>query len=282
MSNTTSTTTSILISTATALEALLSLIHPSCTLYLDLEGKDLSRDGNLSIITLLVYDTEWIVRLVDVLALGASTFTIASPDGKTLKSIFEDPNIPKCFWDVRNDADALWAHYQVDLAGVVDIQLLENASRVGDKMYIRGLDKCIQYDLKPGTRELKRWLKIKKDIKSRFSGDLFAIRPMEAKTIEYCTNDVVHLPALHKLYRGRLDRLWLSRVKEESAQRVREAHSPGYEPRSPSKTLGPWGSSTKHLRTLDDILDELEGLGMDELEQEILGEDDFDFDDFRF
>ena len=35
------------------------------------------------------------------------SFTTASDDGKTLKSILEDPDIPKCLWDVLNDVDAL-------------------------------------------------------------------------------------------------------------------------------------------------------------------------------
>ncbi|PMD59666.1 uncharacterized protein K444DRAFT_630064 [Hyaloscypha bicolor E] len=60
--------------------------------------------------------------------LGKSAFTTASNNGKTLKSIFGDPNIPKCAWG---------------LGGVTDIQLLENESRAGDKTYIRGPDKVI-------------------------------------------------------------------------------------------------------------------------------------------
>lgn len=41
--------------------------------------------------------------------------------GETLKSILEDPGIPKCALDVRNDADALWALYNVGLASVTNI-----------------------------------------------------------------------------------------------------------------------------------------------------------------
>jgi hypothetical protein len=120
------------------LEAFLSSVPPSSTLYLDLEGNCLSRHGTISLIAVLIYP-QGVVRLIDV-------FTKASNNGKTLKSILEDPDIPKCAWDVRNDADALWALYHVGLAGVTDIQLLENASRAGDKTYIRGLDKSVQFD----------------------------------------------------------------------------------------------------------------------------------------
>ena len=52
---------------------------------------------------------------MDVLVLGKQAFTTASNNGKTLKSIFEDADIAKCTWEVRNDADAWWALYQVGL-----------------------------------------------------------------------------------------------------------------------------------------------------------------------
>ena len=84
-----------------------SSIPPSSTLYLVLEGNCLSRHGTISLITILIYPQR-VVRIIDVLVLGKLAFTTASNNGKTLKSILEDPDIPKCAWDVRNDADALW------------------------------------------------------------------------------------------------------------------------------------------------------------------------------
>jgi hypothetical protein len=139
---TTSASTPTLISSVPELQAFLSSIPPSSTLFLDLEGISLSRHGTISLITILIHPQR-VVRLIDVLALGKLAFTTASNDGNTLKAIFEDPDISKCLWDVRNDADALWALYHVGLAGVTDIQLLENASSTGDKTYVRGLDKSV-------------------------------------------------------------------------------------------------------------------------------------------
>ena len=131
--------TPTLISSVPELEAFLSSIPRSSIIYLDLEGSSLSRHGTVSLIAVLIHPQR-VVRLIDVFVLGTAAFTTASNNGKTLKSILEDPDIPKCAWDVRNDADALWALYHVGLAGVIDIQLLENASRAGDKTYICGLD----------------------------------------------------------------------------------------------------------------------------------------------
>ena len=246
-----------LISSVPGLEAFLSSIPPSSTIYLDLEGDSLSRHGTIALIILLIHPQK-IVRLIDISILGKSAFTTASNNGKTLKSILEDPNISKCAWDVRNDADALWALYQVGLAGVTDIQLLENASRVGVKTYLRGLDKCVQFDLKLGFMETNRWIRTKKEIKSLMSADIFAARPIEDKTAQYCVNDVIHLPELHAVYLKRIAGDWLAKVMEESARRVAEAHSPGYEPQSSSKKLGPWGSGGENRAvTLDDMREEV-------------------------
>jgi len=48
-----------------------------------------------------------VIGLIDVLVLGKQAFTTVSNNRKALKSILEDPDIPKCAWDVRNDADVL-------------------------------------------------------------------------------------------------------------------------------------------------------------------------------
>ena len=59
------------------------------------------------------------MRLIDVHVLGDQAFTIASSEDTALKSTLEDPNICKYIWDVRNDANALWFHYGVSLAGIM-------------------------------------------------------------------------------------------------------------------------------------------------------------------
>jgi exonuclease 3'-5' domain-containing protein 1 len=282
---TTSPLAPTLISSLPELKIFLSSIPPTTTLYLDLEGNSLSRHGTISLITLLVHPTR-VIRLIDVLVLGKSAFTTATKkNGKTLKSILEDPNIPKYVWDVRNDADALWALYRVRLAGVTDIQLLENASRPSNKTYVWGLDKSVQYDLRLRFMELNRWIRTRKEMKSLMPADVFAARPIGAKTIQYCVNDVVHLPDLYTLYLGRMQGDWYAKAMEQSALRVAEACSPGYEPQSASKKLGPWGSGIiRHVMTLDETVEDLWEQWMgDAAELEMLVEDEdvgyYDYDD---
>ncbi|OIW26865.1 hypothetical protein CONLIGDRAFT_646999 [Coniochaeta ligniaria NRRL 30616] len=276
----TTTPAATLISSLPGLMIFLSSIPTSSTLYLDLEGRNLSRNGTLAVMTVLVHPTR-VTGIIDIQALGNSAFTTPGGNGKTLKAILEDPNTPKCLWDVRNDADALWTHYKVRLAGVTDIQLLENASRDGDKTYVRGLDTCVQRDLSLGFMERNRWIRTKEEVQALMPNDIFSRWPLDAKTMQYCVNDVVHLPALHDAYAKRIDSQWMQKVMDESARRVADACSPVYEPQSEKKKLGPWGTGLdKKELTMDEWLEECADRRMDEEQREWLGYDDWDeYDD---
>ena len=62
---------------------------------------------------------------------------------------------------------------------------------------------------------------------------------------------------------------------EENARRVAEAHSLGYEPQSPTKKLGPWGSGAKkHIVILDILLNKLEDKRIEDFKRDMLGYDE--------
>ncbi|KAH7018061.1 ribonuclease H-like domain-containing protein [Microdochium trichocladiopsis] len=163
--------TAKLISTPAELATFLAQLPETTSLYVDLEGHWLSRAGSLDIITLLSLP-DGQVRLIDVCTLQHAAFstqaatTTTKSRGRprtTLKSILEDPAVPKYLWDVRNDADALFAHYGIALAGVTDLQLLENVARRAHpvhghrRRYLRGLARSIETDLALTPAELALW-----------------------------------------------------------------------------------------------------------------------------
>jgi exonuclease 3'-5' domain-containing protein 1 len=265
---------STLIGTVSELRKFLSVLSNSSALYLDIEGWNLSRHGTVSIITILAHPSNQ-ARLIDVSALGDLAFSTASEDGTTLQSILEDRSFCKYIWDVRNDANALWFHYGVSLGGITDLQLLENASRSDDKTHVRGLDKCVQNDLKLGFMKTSRWVRTKQDIKKLMCTDVFSIRPLEPKTIEYCQNDIIHLPALREMYEARIKPEWLNKAKEESEHRATQARSPEYDPQSEGKKFGPWGSGGKErILTVDQMYEMME-----EEREEAIARDFFGYDD---
>ncbi|KAL7624639.1 hypothetical protein AAE478_006208 [Parahypoxylon ruwenzoriense] len=275
-----STSAPTLISSKGELQAFISSIRPSSTLYLDLEGNSLSRHGTICIVTILVYP-QGAVNLIDVSTLGESSFTTEASDSRSLKSILEDPSITKCLWDVRRDADALWGLYRVHLAGVIDIQLLENASRAGDKTYLSGLDNAVQRDLNLGSIERYRWNTLKSQIKRLMPTDIFAVRPLGPETIQYCANDVVHLPDLHAVYLRRITNDWLAKAKEQSSRRVDEARSVSCSPSSAERALGPWGRGTdRGIVSFGGLLEELDNQTVEDFERDFFGDDvDWDYDD---
>lgn len=130
---------------ARVLESLEGLPTTPPSLYIDLEGEDLSRHGNVSILQLHVLPSDQ-THLIDIKVLGRDAFTAAGTGGRTLKAVLESEHIPKVF-DVRNDSDALYSHFGIELAGVQDLQLMQLATRApGRRRLVSGLSRCIEYD----------------------------------------------------------------------------------------------------------------------------------------
>jgi exonuclease 3'-5' domain-containing protein 1 len=71
--------------------------------------------------------------------------------------------------------------------------------------------------------------------------NIFSIRPLDTKTLDYYTNDVRYLPALRDTYMKRIKPMWLDRAVKESARRMQEAQSTSYNPNGSQKAFGPWG-----------------------------------------
>lgn len=105
------------------------------SLYIDLKGNNLSRNGTLSLITILV-EPRHTVHLLDITTLGGDAFSIAGSSGQTIKRILESREVVKVFFDVRNDSDALSGLYNVRVEGIEDLQLLELASRDPPREYV--------------------------------------------------------------------------------------------------------------------------------------------------
>lgn len=218
------------------------------SLYIDIEGVNLSRHGSISLITILV-QPQSSIYLVDVHRLQARAFNTATPTGTTLRSILEDAAITKIFFDVRNDSDALHAHYGIKLRGIEDIQLMENAGRPEHRQrLVSGLGRCIEQEAPLPPRVKDAWKQVKSQGGRLFSPELggsyevFNERPLREDIRLYCVVDVKFLPLLRDVYWARLSDAWKLRVRCATEERVRASQSLGYDPFAKSKTLSPFGS----------------------------------------
>lgn len=204
------------------------------SLYIDLEGENLSRHGTLAILQLHILPSSQ-THLIDIKTLSHDAFHTRGAHGRTFKEVLESAEIPKVFFDVRTDSDALYSHFQINLAGIHDLQLMEIAKRpLGRKTFVSGLGKCIEYDANLSLSETVAF-KANKEKGARLfkphlgsSFKVFNERPLRREIQEYCIQDVKYLPRLWSIYYQKLTPAWRSRVFEATKARVAESQGPNF------------------------------------------------------
>ncbi|KAK6413820.1 hypothetical protein LTR95_017812, partial [Oleoguttula sp. CCFEE 5521] len=226
------------------IDILSSVEAGSASISLDLEGLNLSRNGSISLVQIWIPFLEE-AFLLDVHTLGRQAFSVVNREGKTIKSILESDRLNKYLFDVRNDADALYALFNVQLAGVTDVQLLELATRRGSKHVLCGLAACIEEERVIPSPVVLEWkstkLQVIEMLKAGSSGscDVFNTRPLSQLLINYCVGDVQFLPALSAVYEKRLNKYWSERVQVETVQRLEQSRGLHYIPQGKHKIFGP-------------------------------------------
>jgi exonuclease 3'-5' domain-containing protein 1 len=222
---------------------------PDCTgsvpsLYIDLEGNNLSRNGTLSLITILV-EPRHTVHLVDITGLGNQAFQIAGSDHRTLRSILESEEIVKVFFDIRNDSDALFGLYDIRVSGIEDLQLMELASRNFSKRHVNGLAKCIERDSTLPFAEKREWKSSKERGRKLFDPSLgggyavFDERPLSTEIQTYCVQDVIHMPTLREIYRAKLCDAWWRKIEMETAARIELSQGKSFNGKGMHMAAGP-------------------------------------------
>jgi exonuclease 3'-5' domain-containing protein 1 len=221
-----------------------STVQPS--IFIDLEGVNLSRHGTVSIMQ-VYYMPIKCTYLIDVYTMGDKCFSTPGSNGRTLKDILECDNITKVFFDVRNDSDALYGSYQIKLAGIHDLQLMELATRSFSRRCVNGLSKCIERDAPLSVRERLDWVRIKEAGVRLFAPEkggayeVFNERPLPDAIKLYCAQDVQILPRLWAYYDGKMGQRWREKMIAASKARVELSQSATYNGKGRHMALAPSG-----------------------------------------
>ena len=222
-------------------------------IYVDLEGIDLSRQGSISMIQLLVPPAP-VVHLVDVFGLQGQVFDTVGTTDKTLKDVLESAQYAKVFFDVRNDSDALFSHFGVDLKGVIDLQLIEYATRPRAGRFIKGLAKCISEDYHMSLAERRTWELVKEAGQKLFAPErggnyaVFNERPLPNALQDYCVQDVLVLPKLLYAYATKLQPYMAVQVIDESRKRVAQSQGIHYNGKGAHMAVAPSFKWTKYIQ----------------------------------
>jgi exonuclease 3'-5' domain-containing protein 1 len=239
-----------LVDTCTAvadlIDAMVKLPTSPPSLYIDLEGVYLSRHGSVSILQVHVSPDNR-RYLIDIHILGGKAFSTAGASGQTLKGILESGSIPKVFFDVRNDSDALFSHFDINLAGVRDIQLMELATRTYNRRLVKGLAKCIERDISLTVSEREVWKESKEKGLNLFaperggSYEVFNARPLSKDLLLYCIQDVHFMPKLWRYYNSKMTVSWRAKVEQATQERVALSQTATYNGKGQHMALGPLG-----------------------------------------
>lgn len=214
------------------------------SLFVDLEGNNLSRHGTLSLITILVEPRQK-VYFIDVTTLEREAFDTSGSDGHTIRDILESKDIIKVFFDIRNDSDALFALYGVRVDGIEDLQLMELASRNFSRRCVNGLAKCIETDSTISYADRRDWQRVKDKGRTLFDparGGSYAVfdqRPMDPEVIDYCAQDVALMPHLREVYCKKLCDAWWKEIMSQTKLRIVQSQRPDYNGQGRHKAMAP-------------------------------------------
>lgn len=173
-------------------------------------------------------------------------FSTSATNGQTLKTVLESQTITKAFFDIRNDSDALYSLFGINVAGISDVQLMELATRSFSKRCVNGLAKCMERDLPMTPAERREWNMVKERGRKLFAPELggsyevFNVRPLSEEMEENCKQDVRFLPRLWLHYSSKLSPQWKRKVDVATRDRMKLSQSAHFNGKGQHMALGPW------------------------------------------
>ena len=122
----------------TAIATILECV-PNGPLAVDCEGIDLGRRGELCILQVacITKTSAVVVVLFDVCVLGRAMFD------RGLRQVLENANIIKLVYDARADSDALFAQFDVQLRGLIDVQVAYMKTKKPNDSFLTGMKKAL-------------------------------------------------------------------------------------------------------------------------------------------
>ena len=167
----------------------------------DTEGVNLSRTGELTVVTIALRQPCAIAYIFDIVSIGRAIFA-----GKySLKNLLESTTVRKVTFDCRTDSDALYHQYQVRLKNCLDLQVFQLGIKIQNGTYderypgnLRSLDYiCGRYLTADQCQALFAGKCPHKE-----DNEVWRRRPLCQDTLQYAANDVHAINALLQCMRG--------------------------------------------------------------------------------
>lgn len=191
-------------------------LKKSLELFLDIEGENLGRNGNVSLIQIYTGAADSPIYVFDILLVPNAP--------QLLRPLLESRDQIIYVWDPRADSDALYNLFDgIKMSRVICLQLAETAygRQYGEtRPYVHGLGRVLSENLPLASAEKAAALKSKGREMIMADTGVFNKRPLPEELLHYSANDVAFLPYLKKKIWGNLAPYWRSWVMKKSSERV--------------------------------------------------------------
>lgn len=114
-------------------------------LYINFKGVYLLLYGTISILQLFI-SLEDRTYLINIYTLQDKVFLTTRANRQTLREILELDAILKVLFNVQNNSNTLYSHFEISLTSIQDIQLIELITCTFLKRYVSRLSKYIEID----------------------------------------------------------------------------------------------------------------------------------------
>ena len=179
-------------------------------LTLDSEGWNLGMYGTLTVLQMRIRNLNH-TYIFDVLALeGKKMFEMEGDEGQSLKKTLESKEHIQLWWDIRQDTEALFHHYDILIGSRIDVQLMKLATRHSPQHeWLWGLASAVRDEGSAwiDPYELESWVWKKKQAKYFFRGSdyqCFNERPLSFTALEYAAGDADVIERLYDSYLPRM------------------------------------------------------------------------------
>lgn len=228
-------------------------------LFVEFKGRDVSCEGSLSIISIFVRP-ENKIYLINMHAIdNDDVFSIEDSTGTTLESIFECPVLRKAVFDVRGASNVLFHQHGITLDGIVDIQLMELATRDGSREFVRGLATCVRNDSPLSAEEKLRWQESNEFRKMIFCPEAdgclteqYMETTLHTEIKDHCAYSLVVLSRLYDVYNARLEqgatKFWKTEIRSVTKARINDTKKEEFDVYDRENAYGPWDEEELEMK----------------------------------
>lgn len=237
---------------ARAMQWISGQLDKETTLYIDMKGPALGRQGSISILTILLQPQRRLFAF-DIFVMSKEAFSVTCVHGLSLANLLESTRISKTMFDARSCSDALFGLFGIQMRSVEELQLFELLARSSSRKYLNGLAQCVKKDPSLPLQDQAQWCMTRQLIRQSFlpscggNEGLYTERPLREELALYCIHDISVFHGLREHFRPLQTHEMRKKAREATAARIQNTFSKDYSGQGEHMKFGPFKECGKRI-----------------------------------